>query len=79
LFELEFAIHTSGSVGGDGMRHSWIFEVLADLREYARLNGLPKLAAKTVETEAVARDEIASLPASPDGAAGDGNAGDSGA
>ena len=41
------------------MRHSWIFEVLSDLRAYATANGLPKLAAKTSEAEEVARAEIA--------------------
>ncbi|MGQ0611565.1 MAG: hypothetical protein ACT4N9_10735 [Paracoccaceae bacterium] len=41
------------------MRHSWIFEVLSDLRDYARANGLPRLATKAAEAEGVARAEIA--------------------
>ncbi|MBD3763848.1 MAG: hypothetical protein IE927_03695 [Rhodobacterales bacterium] len=41
------------------MRHAWIFDVLTDLRAYALANGLPALAAKTEETLAVARAEIA--------------------
>jgi hypothetical protein len=41
------------------MRHSWIFEILSDLRVYAAVNGLPRLALKAVETEEVARAEIA--------------------
>ena len=47
------------------MRHSWIFEVLSDLRAYATANGLPKLAAKTSEAEATARAEIALQTAAP--------------
>ncbi len=41
------------------MRHSWIFEVLSDLRTYALANGLPRLAGKSAEAAQVARDEIA--------------------
>ncbi len=44
---------------GGIMRHSWIFEVLSDLRDYARANGLPRLASKAAEAEGVARAEIA--------------------
>jgi hypothetical protein len=40
------------------MRHSWIFEVLADLRAYALANGLPNLARKTIEAENAAKTDI---------------------
>jgi hypothetical protein len=45
------------------MRHSWVFEVLTDLRDYARANRLPRLAAKVEETIALARDEVAAQAA----------------
>ena len=45
--------------GGGLMRHSWIFEVLSDLRVFATANGLPRLASKAAEAEQVARDEVA--------------------
>ncbi len=43
------------------MRHSWIFEVLSDLRAYAVANDLPRLAGKTAEAEVVAQEEIAQM------------------
>ncbi|NBE07803.1 hypothetical protein [Paragemmobacter ruber] len=42
------------------MRHDWVFEVLADLAEYADRNGLPRLAQIAEEALQVARDEIRS-------------------
>lgn len=42
------------------MRHDWVFDVLGDLKSYARANGLPELAAMAEETLKVAMAEIAS-------------------
>jgi hypothetical protein len=39
------------------MRHDWIFDVLADLRHYAELHGLPATARAAGDALAVARDE----------------------
>lgn len=50
---------TPGEWLGGNMRHSWIFEVLSDLRAYAVANDLPRLAGKTAEAEVVAQEEIA--------------------
>jgi hypothetical protein len=47
-----------GVACGVCMRHSWIFEVLADLRAYALANGLPNLARKTIEAENAAKTDI---------------------
>lgn len=58
-----------GVVGGYAMRHSWVFEVLTDLRDYARANRLPRLAEKVEETLALAREEVAALPVAEDDAA----------
>jgi hypothetical protein len=44
------------------MRHSWIYEVLYDLRAFAQLNGLNRLATKVAEAEDAARADIAELP-----------------
>ncbi len=41
------------------MGHSWVFDVLADLKSYAAVNGLPALAAKAEEALKVAAAEIA--------------------
>lgn len=41
------------------MRHDWIFDVLADLHDYADRNGLAGLKAKVQETLVVARSEVA--------------------
>ncbi len=49
------------------MQHSWVFEVLSDLRAYALSNGLPRLACKTAEALAVAREEVAGLAGTPRG------------
>jgi hypothetical protein len=43
------------------MRYDWMLEVLADLRAFARDNGLTALAAQLEETAAVATAEIARL------------------
>ena len=51
------------------MGHEWVFEVLADLAEYADRNGLCRLARKADETLAVAREEISGLGAGGDGGA----------
>lgn len=45
------------------MCHNWIFDVLSDIRSYARLNGLPHLAAAATETIAVAERELQARPA----------------
>lgn len=39
------------------MRHDWIFDVLADLRQYAQLNGLPATARAAGDALAVVRHE----------------------
>jgi hypothetical protein len=44
------------------MRHQWVLDVLADARDYAVLNGLPRLADKLVEALEVAQAEIAAQP-----------------
>jgi hypothetical protein len=41
------------------MAHEWIIEVLADLRDFARANGLREVAAKTEEALDTARRELA--------------------
>jgi hypothetical protein len=48
------------------MRHDWILEVLNDLRDYARKNELPLIAAKTDELLSLAREELARLNAPGD-------------
>ncbi len=40
------------------MGHEWIFDVLADLRNYALRNGLPELASQVDAAARVARAEI---------------------
>lgn len=45
------------------MGHDWVYDVLADLKSYARANGLPELAAMADETLKVAMAEIASQAA----------------
>lgn len=62
-------MHVLGMVVGGTMGHSWVFEVLADLRDYATANGLPRVAAKVEELIIVARAELAERGA----AAGDGS------
>lgn len=53
------------------MGHTWVFEVLADLRDYAKANGLTLIAAKVDELIVVARAELADRGAgSGDGSAG---------
>ncbi|MEQ8896498.1 MAG: hypothetical protein RID23_05365 [Roseovarius sp.] len=56
------------------METEWILDVLADLRTYARQNGLPALAEQIDETCLLAAVEIAStaegLPGHERGAAG---------
>jgi hypothetical protein len=43
------------------MAHDWVFDVLDDLKTYARANGLPALAAKAEEARHIAAIEIAAL------------------
>jgi hypothetical protein len=43
------------------MGHKWIIAVLADLRTYAELNDLTRLAASLDELERTAEDEIVSI------------------
>jgi len=40
------------------MRHNWVFDVLADLHNYALANDLPDLADKVAEALTLARREI---------------------
>jgi hypothetical protein len=47
------------------MQHDWIFDVLADLQDYARQNGLTDLALKVEEVLETARREIAECRADP--------------
>lgn len=47
------------------MTHTWILDVLTDLRTYAVENELPGLAAKLNETSVVAAVEISHRPPSP--------------
>lgn len=43
------------------MRYEWILDVLADLRAFARANGLLLLAERLDEAAAAATDEIAGI------------------
>lgn len=40
------------------MMHDWILSVLADLRDYARANGLPDVAGKADEALRAAQSEL---------------------
>ena len=42
------------------MGHDWILDVLADLKTFARTNGMPSLAAQLDDATLVAQAEIAS-------------------
>ena len=42
------------------MQHDWILDVLVDLKNFARANGLPAVADKLTETTDLAMIEIAS-------------------
>ena len=55
------ANHRAPLLVGDMMRHTWIFDVLADLQAYAELNDLAAIAVAAGQTLAVARAEIAAL------------------
>lgn len=44
------------------MRHSWILDVLSDLRAYADMNNLPAIAAAAAQTFGIAKTEIAATP-----------------
>lgn len=43
------------------MQHDWILDVLVDLRNFARSNGLPAVAEKLTEATDLAMIEIASV------------------
>ena len=43
------------------MQHDWILDVLVDLKNVARANGLPAVAEKLTETTDLAMIEIASV------------------
>ena len=43
------------------MQHEWVFEVLRDLRDYARINGLEAVAAKAEEALVIAKAEVSLL------------------
>ena len=43
------------------MQHDWILDVLVDLKNFARANGLPALAEKLIETTDLAMIEIPSV------------------
>ena len=59
------------------MSQDWIFDVLADLEAFARLNGLPVLAAHVSQAQKVARAEIAGEnPGPPEGCGSDRHGGD---
>ena len=47
------------------MGYDWIFEVLEDLKSFAKANGLPALAAKADEALQIAAIEVATLPDAP--------------
>ena len=55
--------HTAFS--GELMGYDWIFEVLEDLKSFAKANGLPALAAKADEALQIAAIEVATLPDTP--------------
>ncbi len=56
------------------MGHDWILDVLADLKTFARSNGLPSLAAQLDDAGLVAQAELASLAEGKRlGLVGDGN------
>ncbi|WP_371037379.1 MULTISPECIES: hypothetical protein [unclassified Rhodosalinus] len=42
------------------MKHDWILDVLADLKNFSRANGLPALAERLDDTRLLAMAEIAS-------------------
>lgn len=44
--------------------HGWILSVLADLKEYARANNLPKLSGMIEDARAIANEEIFDIDAS---------------
>ncbi|RFP88866.1 hypothetical protein DZK27_08135 [Rhodobacteraceae bacterium 63075] len=44
------------------MQNDWILDVLADLRNFARSNGLPKLSEHLEDTALLAACELASSP-----------------
>jgi hypothetical protein len=49
----------------ESMQHHWILDVLADLRSFARCNGLAALAEQLDDTVLVATAEIARLGGGP--------------
>ena len=52
------------------MAHNWIFDVLADLKTYAKKNGLSALAEQLDDATLIAATEIASIEGrQPDAAA----------
>lgn len=57
------------------MRSDWVLDVLADLRSFAHVNGLPKLAEQLDDTALIAMAEFASRDerSAPSGHAADTN------
>ena len=45
------------------MRHTWILDVLRDLRSYADMNDLPAIAISAAQTLDIAQAEIAKMQA----------------
>ncbi|GAA0308592.1 hypothetical protein [Rhodovulum strictum] len=47
------------------MKHEWLIDILGDLRNYARKNGLVALSEELATCQALAAVEISSLEAAP--------------
>jgi hypothetical protein len=70
-----------------GMKHEWLIDILGDLKNYARKNGLNALSEELTTCQALAAIEISSVETqpvramaavdAPSRAAGDATAGDS--
>jgi hypothetical protein len=54
---------------GVGVEHDWLIREIEGLRDYAALNGLPRLAEALDQARLVALVELASASGGPDGAA----------
>ena len=59
------AFEMNAAFPGALMGYEWIFEVLEDLKSFAKANGLPALAAKADEALDVATAEVAMRPDAP--------------
>jgi hypothetical protein len=54
------------------MNHEWLIQEIAGLRDFAALNGLPRLAEALDQARLVALVELASAPGGADGPAPEG-------